>query len=209
MNNSDIKFQDRESWLTEAACLMLDEIIMPVVEAAYPEYDSPAFRISVGFPKHSRGGRAIAVCFVKEVSTDGVCEIFINPEIDNPVEVMEALAHELIHSVDNCASGHRNFFAAVARKIGLEGKFTATYAGDTLKAKLEEYASLLGGFPHSKMMIDKGHKKGGTRQVKVSCSDIDCGFIFRTSQSQIAKLMLNNSDAPVCPCCNSGVLVAS
>lgn len=190
-----MQFETREAFLTEAANLILDDLIMPVAEAKGFDFPRPTFRISVGFPKHSRGGKAIAVCFPREASTDGVNEIFVNPEIDCPLRVMDCTAHELIHAVDNCASGHRNFFAAVARGIGLEGKLTATVAGEALRATLESYAAILGDFPHHRMQSDRTHKKGGTRMHKVVCDD--CGFHFRTSQSQIARLPFDN-DCPVC-----------
>ena len=198
-------FQDRESWLTEAANLILDDLLMPIVEGKY-EYQRPDFRISIGFPKHSRGGKAIAVCFIKEASSDGVNEIFINPEIDEPVKVMEAMAHELVHAIDNCKSGHRHFFAHVARKAGLEGRLTATHAGDKLMVTMNEYAALLGPFPHSKMVLDQGHKKDSTRQLKVECDDPSCKFLFRTSQRQLSKLFSEHMERPYCPACQEGQL---
>lgn len=192
-------FTDREAWLTEASNLILDDLLMPLC----PGSERPDFRISIGFPKHSRGGKAIAVCFAKSASSDGVNEIFINPEIDNPVEVLEANVHELIHAIDDCRSGHRGMFAAVARMVGLEGKLTATYAGDDLKATLEGYAALLGEFPHNRMDMELVHKKDGTRQRKVICSAVQsCGFIFRTSASQLKKM---EQEAP-CPCCGSPLI---
>lgn len=201
-------FNDREAWLTEAANLMLDDLIMPVVEKWNSKnsdnHDRPNFRISVGFPKHSRGGKAIAVCFVKEASTDGVNEIFINPEIDNPIDVMQALAHELIHAIDDCASGHRHFFAYTARQIGLEGQLTKTVAGKELMGTLLGYADLLGAFPHAKMQMSKGHTKDKTRQLKVECGNSDCGFLFRTSGSQRSKL--GESGKAFCPACSRGRL---
>ena len=201
-------FKDREAWLTEAANLMLDDIIMPMVDLWNDKheikYARPEFRISVGFPKHSRGGKAVAVCFVREASTDGKNEIFINPEIDDPVQVMEAMAHELIHAVDDCASGHQHFFAFLARKIGLDGKLTSTHAGDGLKQSLVEYSELLGKFPHAKMQMSKGHKKEPTRQLKVECHNTDCNFLFRTSAIQRSKLGLSGSS--FCPACNRGKL---
>ncbi|HUW44519.1 MAG TPA: hypothetical protein VMW50_01865, partial [Dehalococcoidia bacterium] len=166
MTTEKIMFDDREAWLTEASNLILDDLIMNQC----PGFERPSFRISIGFPKHSRGGRAIAVCFKKEASSDGVNEIFINPEIDDAVQVLESVAHELIHAVDNCESGHRNFFARVARAIGLDGKFTATFAGADLKGVLESYSVLLGKFPHQKMQMAAVHKKDGTRQLKVECT---------------------------------------
>lgn len=203
-------FKDREAWLTEAANLMLDDIIMPMVDVwnekrpQEQQYARPKFRISIGFPKHSRGGKSIAVCFVREASTDGVNEIFINPEIDDPKAVMEAMAHELVHACDDCASGHQHFFALIARKIGLDGKLTATYAGDKLSRTLSEYAELLGEFPHAKMQMSKGHKKDKTRQLKVECHNNDCGFLFRTSGAQRTKL--GESGQALCPACNRGRL---
>lgn len=203
-------FPTREAYLTEAANLALDDLIMPIVDQwhvkkGFIEYDRPNFRISVGFPKHSRGGKAVAVCFVTEASTDHVNEIFINPEIDDPYEVLEHMIHELCHAVDNCASGHQNFFAFVARKVGLEGKLTATFAGDALRASLKEYVDLLGNFPHHKMVSDRVHKKDSTRQLKVECWSTDCNFMFRTSAKQIEKLGLPGSST--CPACSRGKLV--
>lgn len=191
-----VLFDDREAWLTEAANLMLDDLIMPVCDG----YERPTFRISLGFPKHSRGGKAIAVCFAKEASSDGVNELFINPEIDEPIEVLGAVAHELIHAVDNLVSGHKGFFARVARKIGLEGKLTHTVPGADLSGVLESYSGLLGKFPHAKMQMDKGHKKDGTRQKKVECNG--CGFLFRTSQKHIDALTANSP----CPACGNADL---
>jgi hypothetical protein len=200
-------FADRESWLTEAANLILDDLITPkVASATMYSYERPVFRISVGFPKHSRGGKAIAVCFKREASTDGVNEIFINPELDDPIAVMEAMVHELVHAYDDCASGHQHFFAHIARKVGLEGPLTATHCGDRLKATLKAYAEMLGVFPHRKMQLDLTHKKDSTRQLKVSCDNQSCGFLFRTSQLQLHKLFRPELETPFCPACDTGKL---
>lgn len=201
MNTLNPLFNDRESWLNEAANLAFDDLLMPIVEKAGYEYTRPNFRISVGFPKHSRSGKAIAVCFKRSASTDGVNEIFINPEIDSPLEVMAAMVHEQIHAIDDCASGHRHFFAHVARKAGLEGHLTSTVPGAKLTTTLLEYADLLGPFPHSRMQISATHKKDGTRQRKVFCNQ--CNFTFRTSLMQIMRM---KAYAP-CPCCDDGALV--
>lgn len=197
---SNVKFDDREAWLTEAANLILDDVVMPHCS----EKERPNFRISVGFPKHSRGGKAIAVCFVKEASSDGVNEIFINPEIDDVIRVMDCITHELIHAVDNRQSGHKGFFARVARACDLQGPLTDTTAGQTLKDTLEGFEALLGDFPHAKMTTDKVHKKDGTRQLKVWCDNDECGFLFRTSGKQQAKLGMRHSS--LCPACSKGSL---
>jgi hypothetical protein len=203
-------FATREAYLTEAANLALDDLIMPLVESwnrksANANLERPNFRISVGFPKHSRGGKAVAVCFATEASSDGVNEIFINPEIDKPAKVMEAMIHELIHACDNLVSGHQHWFAFAARKVGLEGKLTATFAGSKLHSTLVEYEELLGEFPHHKMVMDRTHKKDQTRQLKVECRNSDCSFLFRTSLKQMAKL--GHSGDSTCPACQRGKLI--
>ena len=190
-------FAQRETYLTEAAGLLLDEKIMPAVVASGYAYDRPAFRISVGWPKGSRSSKAVAQCFVRRVSGDSVSEIFVSPEIDSPIKVLDCVIHELIHAVDDCASGHRNFFARIARSIGLEGPFTATYAGPELAEYLAQVAELLGDFPHHKMVLsESGKAPQTTRMLKVACTN--CGFHFRTSAQQVARL----DHASVCPACD-------
>jgi hypothetical protein len=184
-------FETREAYLQEACNLILDSLIMDTC----PEKQRPEFRVSLGFPKHTRGGKAIAVCFNRASSTDGVNEIFINPEIDEPIQILESCVHELIHAVDDCVSGHKGFFARVAREVGLEGPLTATVAGNNLAKRLNDFAELLGAFPHHKMVAT--HKKDGTRQLKVECSE--CGFLFRTSRKQVSRI---RHDA-ACPCCDT------
>jgi len=189
-----MKFDTREAYLTEAADLILDDILMPIVEASDWDYERPKYRISVGFPKHSRSGKAVAVCFPRASSSDDLNEIFVTPERDDPMQVLADLLHELIHSIDDLESGHRNFFAHVARKAGLEGKLTSTYAGEGLLKTLSEYALLLGDYPHHKMTIT--HKKQTTRQLKLSCTE--CGFVMRTSQKWMDCIEPTVAACPVC-----------
>lgn len=189
-------FDTREAYLTEALALIFDDILMPAVEAKGFDYGLPTCRVSVGFPKHSRGGKAIAVCHSRAASTDGVNEIFVNPEIDDPIRVLDCLVHEGIHAIDDCASGHRNFFAKVARAAGLEGPLTATHAGEALGEILAGYVAILGDFPHSKMRPSNAHKPDQARQKKVECSE--CGFLFRTSRKQYSRL----SELAGCPVCD-------
>lgn len=190
----------RESYLTEACALIVDERLAPIAESApstaWVGYaDDMRYRISVGFPKHSRSGKAIAQCFVREASTDEYNEIFVNPEIDDPIEVLGCAVHELIHAMDNCRSGHRNWFAYAARKVNLEGPLTATTPGPELREYLESVVKLLGPYPHQRMSIDRTHKKGGARMLKIECNE--CGFTGRTSAKWIS-LMPQPARCPVC-----------
>ena len=191
-------FDTREAYLTEASALILDEILMPISPGA----ERPPLRISVGWPKGSRGGKVVAQCFKRRVSADGVNEIFVTPEIDDPVTVLEALVHEIIHAIDDCESGHRNYFARTARKAGLVGKLTATKAGDALAATLREYSELLGAYPHHRMDTDKGRQRQTTRMLKIKCGG--CGFTARASAKWIEEM----PSTAVCPVCEEYALAS-
>lgn len=47
------------------------------------------------------------------------------------------------------------------------------------------------------------------RQIKVECNNPECGFIFRTSELQLAKLFNKYLDRPWCPACDTGNLYRS
>jgi hypothetical protein len=191
---------NRENWLTEAAHIILDDLLMPRVDYFAPIYTKPPFRVSVGFTG-ARTSKAIASCFVRAASQDKVNEIFVSPEHNNSLEVLASLTHELVHAIDDCESGHKNFFAKLARAAGLEGKLTATVAGDWLKNWLQQnIIAALGDIPHGKLELAKAKKKQGTRMIKIECHA--CTFSFRASQTQIAKLP---TDA-LCPACSAAFL---
>ena len=189
---------DREAWLTEAAQLIQDEIIRPKLPADYIIENN--FRVSVGFPPNSRAnGRHIACCIRAEASADSTNEIFISPIKDDSLEILAALTHELVHQSDNCESGHRNHFAKVARAIGLEGKFTQTYAGAVLESYFADMVRLLGDIPHAAINIDIAKPKQATRMLKVSCPE--CAFQFRTTQTQIERITVTE-----CIACSIGTM---
>lgn len=192
-------FTTREAYLSEAVQLILDEKIMPCAEALALNLPKPPVRVSVGFPKHTRSKSVIAQCFVRRVSTDGFNEIFVTPELDDPIEVLDAVVHECVHAYDDCDSGHKGTFARLARKVGLEGKLTATHAGAELRGYLQSLVDLLGDYPHHRMDVDIAHKKGGTRMLKIECSE--CGFVARTSQKWIDELPADAA-CPVCDSCS-------
>lgn len=187
---------DREAWLTEASGLILADIILP---AANMDAEPP-FRISIGFPT-GRASRALACCYKRQVSDDGVNEIFVSPACAESITVLAAVVHELIHACDDCESGHRNFFARTARAAGLTGPLTATAAGDALTRTLQSYVDLLGPIPHAAMNMAKRPKQS-TRMLKLTCLDLTCGFTFRTTARQLAKL----SAQPICPACEESYL---
>ncbi len=189
----------REQWLNIAA----NEIYKNNIEPHLHDHEKPQhnYRVSVGFPQNKS---AIGECWKKEASEDNTTEIFISPAHNDSLEVLATLVHELIHYCDNCNSGHKGFFKRVARASGLEGKLTATTAGDTLALDLLNIIDTHGEIPHAKLnRANNGKKKQGTRMIKVLCNNTDCAFMFRATQSQLEKL----TDDNLCPCCEVGSLV--
>lgn len=183
---------NREEWLNKAV-----EKLRPVFEAAEVRWpDGVALRVSVGWPVRgalSKNKRRIGECHPTESSKDEVNEIFISPWLDDPLVVLETEVHEVIHAIDNCKAGHRGAFGVAARKVGLEGKITATHAGDKLKERLNVIIKDLGEYPHSTLdpaTLDK--KKQGTRMIKLQCPA--CGYVVRTTRQWIEVGL------PVCPC---------
>ncbi|MEV0267753.1 hypothetical protein AB0H43_03175 [Hamadaea sp. NPDC050747] len=183
-------FATREEWLIAAV-----DAMRPMFAEQGAEI--PAVRVSVGWP----GGRGkknavIGQCWASAASADKVAQVFISPVLDDAGAVLATLAHELVHAVDDCKSGHKGNFARLAKGIGLAGKMTATVAGEELKPKLAEIAAGLGAYPHAKLLsfpAGKGEKTQTTRMIKCSCAD--CGYTARTT-----KKWLDEVGAPICPC---------
>jgi len=179
----------REAWLLEAAALL-----RPLFAEAGAEL--PALRVSVGWPG-GRGKKATTIgqCWSKAAASDEVAQLFISPVLEDAVQILATLVHELVHAVDDCQSGHRGAFAKLAKAVGLEGPMTATHAGEELKAALEEIVSSLGDFPHAAMLAggaSSGPKKQSTRMLKVECPAD--GYIVRTTAKWLEL------GVPTCPC---------
>jgi hypothetical protein len=178
----------REQWLEEATSL-LDSEVFNTVGYRIPD----DVKVSCGWPVSggaSSRQATIGQCFSRAVSSNNVNEIFISPKLDDAIEVLSVLAHEHIHAIDDCASGHKGLFRTIAKKIGLEGKMTATTSSEALKVKLEAIVNKIGVYPHAKLDYTKQIKKQSTRMLKVECSE--CGFSYRTSRKNI-ELMSNNT----------------
>lgn len=180
---------NREDWLHQVAKEL--EADLNTAGGALPK----KLRITCGWP--SRGAfasrsRRIGECWLAG-SEDGHIEVFVSPAISDGVEVAAVLAHELVHA--SGIKGHGVPFKRIAVALGLEGKMTATVAGEGLKARLNDIVARIGAYPHSK--LDKSaspHKKDGTRLIKVVCPSPGCGYTIRVTQKWIEV------GYPTCPC---------
>jgi hypothetical protein len=180
----------REQWLHECA-----ELLWPKVVACGGS--KPArYRVSCGWPSRnpllrpSKHSRRIGECW-SAGSEDKAREIFISPALDNPVEVADVLLHELIHAALPPEIGHKHPFPGIAKRLGLQGKPTATFAGEELAEELGKLTDTLGKYPHAKLDAAVRPKQAA-RQMKCQCPD--CGYVIRVARSWI------DVGLPTCVC---------
>lgn len=155
-------------------------------------YDLPSVNVSCSWPGGGSARKRIGECWPRSASKAKINEIFISPSIESSTQALDILAHELIHAIDDCKHGHRKEFTKIMRAIGLEGKPTATVAGERLHAELETITETLGEYPHKKLTPPGPKQKN--RQLKAVC--VDCGAVWRMSSKWLTQVT-------VCPCCQS------
>ena len=174
----------REQWLLVAADMLGSELAQHGAEV-------PPVRVSVGFPRGSHGrAKAIGQCWNATTVADGKPAIFISPELDDPVRILDVLLHELIHAAMPLGTGHRKAFSQLAAKVGLVKPWTATTASPDLKERLTKMAKHLGEFDHARVN-DAKRPRQTTRMLKVECPT--CGYLVRTTRKM---LDIGN---PICP----------
>jgi hypothetical protein len=182
----------REGWLT---CIAQRDIL-PMIVANGGK--TAKFRVSVGWPKGSRGGKtaeAIGQCWDPIHSSDGCYEMFISPRL-GPFEAAEVLVHECVHLGAGLECNHSGAFKKIAVAVGLTGKMTGATAGDELAKRIREWIATMPEYPHGPMKSadetgsGKG-KKPGSRLIKASCGG--CEYTVRLAQKWI------DIAVPTCP----------
>lgn len=181
---------NREDWLSECV-----RKLRPHFEAAgfpLPE----RIRVSCSWP--SKSGLApkkkrIGECWSAECSGGEHFETFISPVLKDPVAVGATVTHELVHVAVGLAEKHRGNFRKCAKAVGLEGKMTATTAGEELRKLLTAIADEIGPYPHAELKHSNAPPKQTTRMLKVECTE--CGCIVRMTQK-----WLDEVGPPTCAC---------
>jgi hypothetical protein len=126
-------------------------------------------RVSCGFPsKRARSlYRNVGEHFSPDASEDATHQIFISPVLDDSVEVLGVLVHELSHAVTG--SSHGTEFKHCARKVWLEGSLTQTKVGVNFRTNFAPILESLGIYPHAKLNVASSYKVQGTRMLKAVC----------------------------------------
>ena len=185
------KHKNRESWL-EAAVKELTKLFTKI------DYEVPTVRVSVGWPG-GRGKKAnvIGQCFATKTATDSVSQIFVSPVVVDPLKAVIVVAHEMIHAVDDCKSGHKSGFIKIARELGFTPKWTVATPdtiSDEFKVKLEAIAEKLGTYPHAAIVATERPTIQKSYMLKVLCTE-DSDYFVRMTATKIEEY-----GAPICPC---------
>lgn len=177
----------REAWLN----LVADRYLWPLIQSKGGKRP-PKVRLSVGFPKGSRGGKhAIGQCWSEEASTDDTFEIFSSPE-QGSKQTIETLLHELIHASAGLKAGHSGEFKRIALAVGFLSPMKTTPPSDELKLQIAQWLEILPPFPGAPMCINRVNKaKPGSRLIKVWCTK--CDYTMRITQKWI------DTGIPTCP----------
>lgn len=160
---------NRENWLEEAV-----KHLNWLFKAE--EMELPEIRVSVGWP--SKGGlskkRVVGQCWAGIAAKDGKVNIFISPMVDDAIEVLTILTHEMVHAWTGPGVGHKGEFVTGAKAVGLVAPWTSTPAGEDLIPHLTKIADDLGDYPHSALNpAESPVKKQTTRMKKASCACCD------------------------------------
>ncbi len=177
MSEPNNTYPTREQWLNAFVTRARD------VFTALGEPIPVQVRVSVGFTSSGARGKAIGECWSEQRSRDATYEIFIRPTQDDASRVADILTHELCHAVAGLDAGHGAPFKRCARAVGLEGKLTATVAGEAWHSWADPILADLGPLPHA-ALDDRLRRKQSTRLLKVECAV--CGLIARMSKQWAA-----------------------
>ena len=192
---------NREAWLNKATDLINNHY----AKKGYSLEDIRSeIMISCGYPPNTRTGSkntTFGVHINPLASESGKHEIFLNPIMANSLEVIDVLAHELVHAIQThlfpkCKKAHGKEFIKICKAVDMTGskKFAQAEASEDFKKDLNDIIHKIGEYPHSAINLNAKRKKQSTRNIKVECSN--CSYSYRTSKTNI--LSMTNTTCNAC-----------
>lgn len=187
---SEFQCRTGQGWLQVAAKLLHKHVFLKA------GYSMPNIVTTFGFPSSqavSLVRRTAGQCWESSVSENGVNFICISPLIKTDVERLDILAHEMVHAVDDCKSGHRGNFVKICKAVGLtKGKPTRASAGAALMHIIEQICLELGPCPFTALNYTPRVRKAVKPIHKLECPQ--CQFTCRTSEGNVEMGL------PTCAC---------
>lgn len=195
----------REGWLRIAGVMVIDQVLNPAgftTHAESGEELAGRVRFTCGWP--SKGGLArkrqvLGECWSMFNSVNHNSEIFISPTIENPIRALDILTHELGHAALGPKAKHNRGFKKFCDLVGLEGKPTATVAGEDLTAALQKIVDVMPAYPHGKL-VGSPKVTQTTRDRKAYCANDACpsmeedGFKIRLTKKWMQRYAVGPLD---------------
>lgn len=179
-----MKHTNRESWLLAAV-----EALRPIFSKKNHVVPKNCL-VSCGFASTGTRSHHIGQCWSTQSSSNDLNQIFISPTLDDPIEVLDTLVHELVHAVDDCEHKHGKEFKKIALDVGLKGPMRSASAGPELRAQLEVISKALGPYPHGKLKV--------THRMRINRSRPRAKCPICNYQVPMLKRFLEYG-APICP----------
>lgn len=134
---------NRQAWLMKAVDILRHDFwqigeTVPKNISVYPTWTND------NYPRDYLG-----VCIEHRLT--GVYEIYIIPDIDNPLKALDVLVHELVHCVVGVRCGHDEQFQRVATAIGLDDDGLTAFAEEVLLGRLRGIREILGMYPEEEL----------------------------------------------------------
>lgn len=152
-------------------------------------------RMAIGFTGQGRTGTARGQTWNAAASGGETYEIFIRPDLADPVTVLTVLVTQLISTVLPADAGRGPKYRTLAGVIGLLPPMRDPQASVSLRERLNALAATLGPLPHQALDLDwravNAPPKQGTRMVLFACPV--CAFPLR-----FAKTWMTTSGPPLC-----------
>ena len=148
-----------------------------------------AVKVACGLPSNAKRNGAIGECWADTTSSDGSFNVFISPTLDDPMQVIEVLVHELCHATAG-AMNHGVNFQRVAESMHLMPVGSGSAPWKSTKGTLnfaKTYGAILkslGEYPHGALSLTT-RKKQGTRMLLAVCPS--CNYKIRLSSYWAAK----------------------
>jgi hypothetical protein len=194
-------YKTREEWLEVAVALLrpkFDDLDVEVAEN---------IAIIVSWPRGSKV--AIGQCFDPAWTDDKATYITVSPIINDPVQVLDIVLHEMVHACG--IRGHGKDFKKIATAVGLTSKMKATVPTEELREELVKMAEEIGPYPHIVMTDytsgggEEGEKKPGTR-IHLACTNEECEVgVEYTVDINRRKFEAGDQIAPLCPHCTASM----
>ncbi len=182
------KYKTREEWLQAAVLLVNDMIFDGKMELS-------DYQVTCGWCKNSKamGETLLASSENEEVSEHFYpTAIQIDTKIEDPVDIVAVLAHEMIHAFKNIRT-HGKAFKVWAFKAGFETPVKEYHPTTQLLEVCKEIVIKLGEWPGIAIIPFKKNKKRKPQRGKLFCPD--CGFECRAKFQNLIKYGF-----PTCAC---------